>query len=109
MVMAYLLDTNCWIVYLKSVTSSIRANLEKLKPTDVVLCSVVKAELFHGAEKHGNRARRLQKLAQTFAPFASLPFDDTAAAAYGLIRHELEVAGAIIGPYDLMIAAYKSL
>ncbi len=103
--MAYLLDTNSWIAYLKSAASPIRACLEKLQPADVLLCSVVKAELFHGAEKYGNRERRLAILAETFAPYASLPFDDAAAAAYGRIRHELEVNGKAIGPNDLMIAA----
>src|SRR6266536_779120 len=103
--MTYLLDTNSWIVYLKSVVSPVRSRLEKLRPADVVLCSVVKAELFHGAEKYGNRERRLAILAETFAPYVSLPFDDAAAASYGRIRHELEGAGNVIGPNDLMIAA----
>ena len=103
--MAFLLDTNAWIVYLKSAESRIRTRLERLTPADVLLCSVVKAELLHGAQKYGNRERRLRILAETFAPYASLPFDDTAATAYANIRHELELAGKVIGPNDLMIAA----
>ena len=103
--MAYLLDTNAWIVYLKSAESPIRARLEKLTPLDVLLCSVVKAELLYGAEKYGNRWRRLAILAETFAPYASLPFDDAAATAYAAIRNELEIAGKVLGPNDLMIAA----
>jgi tRNA(fMet)-specific endonuclease VapC len=79
--MAFLLDTNAWIVYLKSAASPIRARLEKLTSADIVLCSVVKAELLHAAQKYGNRQRRLAILAETFAPYASLPFDDTCAAA----------------------------
>jgi tRNA(fMet)-specific endonuclease VapC len=103
--MAFLLDTNAWIVYLKSAQSPIRSRLEKLSPPDVLLCSVVKAELFHGAQKYGHREQRLRILAETFAPYASLPFDDTAAEAYASIRHELEKSGNVIGPNDLMIAA----
>src|SRR5712671_4625841 len=99
--MAFLLDTNAWIVYLKSAQSSIRSRLERLTPADVLLCSVVKAELLHGAQKYGNRERRLGILAQTFAPYSSLPFDDSAAVVYASIRHELEVAGIVIGPNDL--------
>lgn len=49
--MAFLLDTNAWIVYLKSSQSPIRARPETLTPADVLLCSVIKAELLHGAEK----------------------------------------------------------
>jgi tRNA(fMet)-specific endonuclease VapC len=35
----------------------------------------------------------------------NLPFDDFAAEIYGRIRAELEAAGMLIGPYDMMIAA----
>jgi tRNA(fMet)-specific endonuclease VapC len=103
--MAWLLDTNAWIIYLKTPQSSIRSRLQSLQPADIVLCSVVKAELLHGAEKYGNRERRLTLLSELFAPYASPPFDDAAAAHYGQIRHTLEAAGNVIGPNDLMIAA----
>jgi tRNA(fMet)-specific endonuclease VapC len=103
--MAWLLDTNAWITYLKTPQSSISARLRSIQPSDVVLCSVVKAELLHGAEKYGNRERRPGILRTLFAPHASLPFDDAAAGVYGRIRHELESSGTVIGPNDLMIAA----
>jgi tRNA(fMet)-specific endonuclease VapC len=103
--MPYLLDTNCRIQYLKHADSPIRARLQGLNPSDVISCSVVRAELLHGAEKYGNRDRRIATVVQTLAPFRSLPFDDDAAAAYARIRHDLEVAGLTIGPYDLQIAA----
>ena len=66
---------------------------------------MVKAELWHGAEKYGNRERRQRALGMLFAPFASLPFDDAAARHYGEIRHQLEVQGRVLGPNDLKIAA----
>ena len=103
--MPYLLDTNSWIHYLKQAGSPIRAKLQSLQPSDVINCSVVRAELLHGAEKYGNRDRRAATVVQMLAPFRSLPFDDDAAAVYAHIRHTLEVAGATIGPYDLQIAA----
>ena len=77
--MSYLLDTNSWIHYLKHTDSSIRARLELAQPSDIVSCSVVRAELLHGAEKYGNRDRRVASVVQTLAPFHSLPFDDDAA------------------------------
>jgi len=103
--MAWLLDTNAWIIYLKTPQSSISSRLQTLQPADVILCSVVKAELLHGAEKYGNRERRLNILDELFAPYVSLSFDDAAAVRYGKIRHALETAGNVIGPNDLMIAA----
>ena len=103
--MPYLLDTNAWIHYLKQPSSPIRARLQALLPSDVVTCSVVRAELLHGAEKYGNRDRRVATVVQALSPFRSIAFDDDAATAYARIRHALEVAGATIGPYDLQIAA----
>jgi tRNA(fMet)-specific endonuclease VapC len=103
--MAYLLDTNAWIHYLKHVDSPIRTGLQALKPSEIVSCSVVRSELLHGAEKYGNRDRRMATVVQTLSPFQSFPFDDDAAALYADIRHALEVTGQSIGPYDLQIAA----
>jgi tRNA(fMet)-specific endonuclease VapC len=103
--MAYLLDTNSWIHYLKNANSPIRARLSSLAPVDVMTCSVVRAELLHGAEKYGNRDRRVTMVLQALAPFQSFAFDDEAAAIYARLRHELELAGSVIGPFDLQIAA----
>jgi tRNA(fMet)-specific endonuclease VapC len=103
--MAYLLDTNSWIHYLKHVDSPVRTRLESLQPNDVVSCSVVRSELLHGAERYGNRERRVEKVQLALGPFFSYPFDDAAAAIYAPIRHNLEIAGKVIGPYDLQIAS----
>ncbi len=99
--MPYLLDTNSWIHYLKHAESPIGARLKTLQPSDVVSCSVVKAELLHGAEKYGNRDRRRAMVLQTLSPFASLSFDDAAAELYAELRHALETVGQTIGPSDL--------
>ncbi len=103
--MLYLLDTNSWIHYLKHASSSIRTRLQSLQPSDIVSCSIARAELLHGAEKCGNRDRRIATVVQTLSPFVSLPFDDDAAVQYARLRHSLEIAGLTIGPYDLQIAA----
>ena len=52
-----------------------------------------------------NPERRLAIVSETLAPYTSLPFDDRAAECYASIRHALEKAGNVIGPYDLQIAA----
>lgn len=103
--MAWLLDTNAWIHYLKHGSSPIAQRLQRQSPTDIVLCSIVRAELLYGALKYGNPDRRLAIVREAIAPFASLPFDDSTAERYAGIRHELERSGAIIGPHDLLIAA----
>ena len=103
--MPYLLDTNAWIQYLKQPGSPIHGRLAALQPADVVTCSSVRSELLHGAEKYGNRQRRVAVVSQALAPFRSVPFDDADAIEYARIRHSLELAGLVIGPYDLQIAA----
>lgn len=103
--MAWLLDTNAWILHLKSPGGVIEQRLNRLYPSDVLLCSIVKAELWHGANKYERRERRLAALERMFAPFVSLPFDDAAARRYGDIRHDLGTRSQVIGPNDLKIAA----
>lgn len=95
--MPYLLDTNIWIHYLKQPSSPIYTKLATLQPADVVTCSIVRSELLHGAEKYGDRNRRVAVVNKTLAPYQSLPFDDGDAVEYARIRHELETAGLVIG------------
>jgi len=103
--MTYLLDTNTCIKYLNGKSENIRQRLEALQPQDIVLCSVVKAELFYGAMKSANPQKNLVKLQPFVSRFVSLPFDDEAAEVYGRIRAQLEKQGTPIGPNDLLIAA----
>ena len=68
-------------------------------------CSVVRAELLHGALKYEQSARRQALVEETLRPFRSLPFDDAAAEYYSHLRHGLEKTGDRIRPHDLLIAA----
>jgi len=103
--MAFLPDTNLWISLLKNPGGKLDAKVQSQPVPDILLCAVVKAELWHGAEKYGDRERRRRALDMLFAPFASLPFDDAAARHYAEIRHQLEIQGRVLGPNDLKIAA----
>ena len=90
--MAYLLDTNVWIDYLKNPDSPIRVKLQAMQSSDIVVCSIVRAELMHGAQKYGNRQRRTKLVETTLAPFLSHGYDDSDAEVYALIRDKLERA-----------------
>ncbi|BAY29297.1 PIN domain protein [Nostoc carneum NIES-2107] len=103
--MRYLLDTNACIVYLNRPMSGVRQRLGSLSPSDIAVCSVVKAELFYGAMRSNNPTRTLALLEAFLDNFESLPFDDQAARIFGTIRAELGTLGTPIGPYDLQIAA----
>lgn len=103
--MAYLLDTNVWIIYLKMPGSPIRARLAAEGAKAVFSCSVVHGELMHGALKYQLVEKRRQVLETLLGPYASLPYDNDAAEKYAEIRHYLELRGEVIGPFDLQIAA----
>src|SRR5271165_353841 len=85
--MAWLLDTNAWIGILKRPGGSLEQAVVSHPPNEILLCSIVKAELWHGAQKYERRDRRLAVLAKLFLAFLSLPFDDDAAWHYAGIRH----------------------
>ena len=103
--MAWLLDTNAWIIHIKNPGGPVEQRLNRTSPAEIFICAIVKAELWHGAHKYERRERRLIALNNLFQPFVSLPFDDAAARHYATIRHDLETRGQVIGPNDLKIAS----
>ncbi|KYC38149.1 twitching motility protein PilT [Scytonema hofmannii PCC 7110] len=103
--MIYLLDTNTCILYLTRRNSIIVDKLTSAPRQDVVLCDVVKAELYYGAYRGTRLESNLVLYQEFFREFISLPFDGKAAAVYGRIRAQLESLGTPIGPNDLQIAA----
>ena len=103
--MRFVLDTNIWIFYLKNPTSPVGSRLKSTPVNEIVTCSIVWAELLHGARKYEKRADRVARVERTLAPFISLPFDNDAARHYAEIRDDLESQGQVIGSNDLMIAA----
>ena len=103
--MPWLLDTNVWIRYMKDDSPPIRARIASTDEDDLRVCSIVKAELLHGALRYLVPSRRRTLIDETLDPYESLPFDDIAAEYYARVRHELERQGQVIGPNDLLIAA----
>ena len=103
--MKWLLDTNACIRYLNGRAPKLKSRIEAADPADLLVCSVVKAELFFGAAQSLSPATTLQRQKTFLAQFASIPFDDAAAEAYGRIRTELKLRGTPIGPNDLLIAS----
>lgn len=103
--MKRLLDTNICIAYLHRAEQDVVQKFAQMKPRDLVLCSVVKAELLYGARRSQRVNENLQRLTQFFANFESLPFDDKAADFYGANRALLANGGTPIGVNDLLIAS----
>jgi tRNA(fMet)-specific endonuclease VapC len=103
--MKYSLDTNTCIRYINGRSEALRRKLPTVPARDIVVCSVVRSELAYGAAKSQRPEMSAAKQAQFLRPYATLPFDDGAALAYGRLRAYLEQAGTPIGPYDMQIAA----
>ena len=103
--MPYLLDTNVCIEILRGRNPGLKSRLASYNLADLVLCSVVWAELQCGAWLAQNPTKELAKLQDAFDDWPRLTFDDAAAEAYGEIRAQLQRQGRLIGGNDLMIAA----
>lgn len=103
--MNYLLDTNACISYLNDPQSPVRYHLDRLEPTSVFVCSIVKAELYYGVMNSRHPQKNREKLELFLRQLGSFTFDDAAALIYGEVRAKLSAAGRLIGPYDLQIAA----
>ena len=101
----YLLDTNVCVRILNGSSSVLIDRLRERPPSEIRLCSTVKAELLFGARRSSRVEENLRLLQKFFDAFISLPFDDLSAEHYGIIRNDLERSGMPIGPNDLMIAA----
>lgn len=81
--MIYLLDSNVCIRYINGTSSNILRRVQIAPQGDIVICSVVKGELFYGAAKSNNPAATLAQQQSFLNQLASLPFDDKAALIFG--------------------------
>lgn len=103
--MIYLLDTDTCTAFLRGRDPALRMRFTAVDAQAIVVPAPVRGELFYGAARSQDPLRARQGVDAFLARFASLPFDDTAADAYGRIRAQLAASGTIIGPNDLLIAA----
>ena len=100
----FLLDTNLWIGLANGETG-LMAKFRAMDRSQIFSCSIVKAELMFGARKSQRVEANLTGFELLLEPFESAPFDDAAAAHYGILRASLERAGKPIGANDMLIAA----
>ncbi len=103
--MKYLLDSNTCIQYLNGRSLPVARKIKATPADEIVVCSIVKAEMYFGAKRSQNPANTRAEQDQFLALFQSLPFDAAAAEIYSDIRADLASRGTPIGPNDLMIAA----
>ena len=103
--MNYLLDTNTCIYIINERPQNVRARFERFELSDIGVSSVTAAELAFGVAKSRSTKNRIA-LESFLLPLEVMPFDLSAAFAYGDLRAELARRGEPIGPLDLQIAAH---
>ena len=101
----YLLDTNVCIHLLNRAHSGIIQHFRQCQPSEIALCSIVKAELLYATRRSRKVEANLRLLKEFFDPLESLSFDDRCAEEAGQIRADLSAQGKPVGPNDLLIAA----
>ena len=84
--MKYSLDTNTCIRYINGRSAAVRNKLPTVPAHDIVVCSIVRGELAHGAAKSQTPEASALKQQKFLKPYLTLPYDDTAAQEYGRIR-----------------------
>lgn len=102
--MKYLIDTNVCIKFLNGRSEKLKQKFISTDFAEICLCTIVKAELYYGAEKSQNSKTNFDNV-KYFDSFKTYSFDDQSAQIYGKIRTQLEKSGVIIGPNDLLIAS----
>lgn len=104
--MIYMLDTNICIYIIRKKPVHVFERFQQQDIGNISISSITLAELEFGIEKSSKKDQNRIALAEFLAPIEILPFHDSAARIYGIIRNELQSKGALIGPYDLLIAAH---
>jgi tRNA(fMet)-specific endonuclease VapC len=99
----WLLDTNVLIHAVRGHPPDVRAHLRQESPDDVAVSSITIAELWYGAEKSDQAARKRAAWEAVLAPFQVIAFDRVAAEQHARIRHILRHKP--IGERDLLIAS----
>jgi len=103
--MTYCLDTNICIYILNGKYPVLFERMISHSPDEILIPSIVMAELLHGAEKSIKRDDNVNKISAFLLPFEIVPFDAAGANHYAKIKSILERTGTVIGPNDHLIAA----
>jgi tRNA(fMet)-specific endonuclease VapC len=71
------------------------------------VAAITVAELYHGVERATglHKAQRQQYLRTVLAPLPIIPYTEQTAREHARIWAELEAAGRMISPYDVILAA----
>ena len=102
----FMLDTDTCSYIMKRSHPELLKRLQVVPVSDVCMSVVTKAELLYGVEVSPRMKQDAAALA-AFLPYVeALDLTDEAMTHYAQIRADLNKRGAMIGGYDLFIAAH---
>jgi tRNA(fMet)-specific endonuclease VapC len=101
----YMLDTNICIYITKNYPLELLDRFDQLSE-HICISAITLAELQFGVEKSARRQSNLDALSAFNARIDVLPFGAEAAVHYGQLRAELQRAGQLVGPLDMLIGAH---
>jgi len=104
----YLFDTNTcsYVINQRKGFESVTRRMDGLRYGELVLSSIVLAELQFMVVKSAVPQAKRELLLRFLLQFHVAPFDESATLAYGQLRHRLDLRGSPIGPLDTLIAAH---
>jgi tRNA(fMet)-specific endonuclease VapC len=101
----YLLDTNI-VSYWMRGQPMLLERIQSHSPKDLSIAAITLAEIYYGIEKSPvKKKERRTKIEHIRSILEIYPFDEAAAAKYGIIRAQLEKKGLVISERDLQIAS----
>jgi len=102
----YLLDTNiCIFIKNKKPIHVLKRLQDVIGEAPVYISSISVAELQFGVYNSFHIEKNRVALTEFLVPFEILNFDGNDAERFGILRSQLKCEGAMIGPYDMLIAA----
>lgn len=101
-----MLDTDICVDAMRGRSQAISSHLERRLPGEVLISSIVAAELWTGAMKSRDPDVAADRLREFLSYVSVLDWPCGAAPIYGDIRARLEASGRSIGAMDLLIAAH---
>lgn len=99
----YVLDTNT-ISYFFRGEGHVGERLSTIPPAEVAIPAIVLFEIEAGIARSPQATKRRTQLDEAVTTIEILPFGRREARSAARIRAELEAAGKMIGPYDILIA-----
>lgn len=99
----YLLDTNICAYFLSRKYPSVTAKFREHEPSDLVISSIVAAELAYGVENSTRIESNRQTLELFLSKMTVLAWDESAIWHFGVHKTRLKKAGTKIGELDLLI------